>query len=84
VESASREPSRPAVSPHARDAGRGIGAHVRAGHLDGRHRADPLTGGVDDFLNPQTTDFFLGAGVRFNDEDLKALHDSGELARMLG
>jgi phospholipid/cholesterol/gamma-HCH transport system substrate-binding protein len=32
-----------------------------------------LTGGVDDFLNPQTTDFFLGAGVRFNDEDLKAL-----------
>jgi phospholipid/cholesterol/gamma-HCH transport system substrate-binding protein len=32
-----------------------------------------LTGGVDDFLNPGTTDFFLGGGVRFNDEDLKYL-----------
>lgn len=32
-----------------------------------------LTGGVDDFLNPGTTDFFIGGGVRFNDEDLKYL-----------
>lgn len=32
-----------------------------------------LTGGVDDFLNPGTIDFFVGGGVRFNDEDLKYL-----------
>ncbi|MFO0725176.1 MAG: MlaD family protein [Myxococcota bacterium] len=32
-----------------------------------------LAGGVDDFLNPGTTDFFVGGGVRFNDEDLKYL-----------
>lgn len=32
-----------------------------------------LTGGIDDFLNPGTTDFFVGGGVRFNDDDLKYL-----------
>ncbi len=32
-----------------------------------------LHGGVDDLLNPGTIDYFLGAGVRFNDEDLKML-----------
>lgn len=32
-----------------------------------------LTGGVDDFLNPGTIDFFVGGGVKFNDEDLKYL-----------
>lgn len=32
-----------------------------------------LAGGVDDFINPGTTDFFVGGGVRFNDEDLKYL-----------
>ncbi|MBI4819008.1 MAG: MCE family protein [Deltaproteobacteria bacterium] len=30
-------------------------------------------GGIDDFLNPGTLDYFLGAGVRFKDDDLKAL-----------
>jgi phospholipid/cholesterol/gamma-HCH transport system substrate-binding protein len=30
-------------------------------------------GGVDDPLNPGTIDYFLGLGVRFNDEDLKTL-----------
>jgi len=30
-------------------------------------------GGIDDFLNQGTTDFFMGAGVRFNDEDIKSL-----------
>lgn len=30
-------------------------------------------GGVDDALNLGTVDFFLGLGVRFNDEDLKTL-----------
>ena len=30
-------------------------------------------GGIDDFLNSGTTDYFFGAGVRFNDEDLKTL-----------
>jgi phospholipid/cholesterol/gamma-HCH transport system substrate-binding protein len=32
-----------------------------------------LHAGVDDFLNPGTLDYFFGAGVRFNDEDLKTL-----------
>ena len=32
-----------------------------------------LHGGIDDFLNLGTTDYFLGAGVRFNDEDIKTL-----------
>ncbi len=32
-----------------------------------------LHGGVDDFLNPGTLDYFVGAGVRFNDEDIKTL-----------
>jgi phospholipid/cholesterol/gamma-HCH transport system substrate-binding protein len=32
-----------------------------------------LTGGVDDILNPGTIDFFVGGGVKFNDEDLKYL-----------
>jgi phospholipid/cholesterol/gamma-HCH transport system substrate-binding protein len=30
-------------------------------------------GGVDDPFNPATVDYFLGLGVRFNDEDLKSL-----------
>lgn len=30
-------------------------------------------GGVDDALNPGTVDFFLGLGVRFNDDDLKTM-----------
>ena len=32
-----------------------------------------LHGGSDDFFNPGTVDYFLGAGVRFNDDDLKTL-----------
>ena len=32
-----------------------------------------LHGGVDDALNSGTVDFFLGLGVRFNDDDLKTL-----------
>lgn len=32
-----------------------------------------LTGGIDDALNPDRRDYFLGAGIRFDDEDLKAL-----------
>lgn len=30
-------------------------------------------GGVDDVLNTGTADFFLGLGIRFNDEDLKTM-----------
>jgi phospholipid/cholesterol/gamma-HCH transport system substrate-binding protein len=30
-------------------------------------------GGVDDPLNPGTVDYFMGMGIRFNDEDLKTL-----------
>lgn len=30
-------------------------------------------GGVDDVINPGTMDFFLGLGIRFNDEDLKTM-----------
>jgi phospholipid/cholesterol/gamma-HCH transport system substrate-binding protein len=30
-------------------------------------------GGIDDALNRDRRDFFLGAGIRFNDQDLKAL-----------
>ena len=36
-------------------------------------------GGVDDFLNPGTVDYFFGAGVRFNDEDIKTLLITGGL-----
>lgn len=36
-----------------------------------------LHGGVDDFLNQGTTDYFIGAGVRFNDEDIKTLLITG-------
>jgi phospholipid/cholesterol/gamma-HCH transport system substrate-binding protein len=32
-----------------------------------------LHGGIDDFLNQGTTDYFMGGGVRFNDEDIKTL-----------
>lgn len=32
-----------------------------------------ITGGIDDFFNTGTTDFFVGGGVRFNDDDLKYL-----------
>jgi phospholipid/cholesterol/gamma-HCH transport system substrate-binding protein len=29
--------------------------------------------GVDDLLNPDRTDYFFGAQLRFNDEDLKSI-----------
>jgi len=32
-----------------------------------------IIGGVDDILNRETTDFYLGAMLRFNDEDIKSL-----------
>ncbi|MCC7534720.1 MAG: MCE family protein [Deltaproteobacteria bacterium] len=32
-----------------------------------------LLGGVDDIFNPERTDYFLGAQLRFNDEDLRSL-----------
>ena len=32
-----------------------------------------LSGGIDDVINPERRDYFIGAGIRFNDEDLKAL-----------
>jgi len=32
-----------------------------------------ILGGVDDILNTETRDFFLGAQLRFNDEDLKSI-----------
>lgn len=32
-----------------------------------------LSAGIDDALNPERRDYFFGAGLRFNDEDLKAL-----------
>ena len=32
-----------------------------------------VTGGMDDTLNPQNRDYFIGAAIRFTDEDLKAL-----------
>ena len=32
-----------------------------------------LSGGIDDVINPGRRDYFFGAGIRFDDEDLKAL-----------
>ncbi len=32
-----------------------------------------LTGGIDDMFNSSRRDYFLGAGVRFDDDDLRAL-----------
>ncbi len=32
-----------------------------------------LAGGVDDVINPDRRDYFVGAGIRFDDEDLRAL-----------
>jgi phospholipid/cholesterol/gamma-HCH transport system substrate-binding protein len=32
-----------------------------------------ILGGIDDALNENSTDFFLGAQLRFNDEDLKSI-----------
>lgn len=32
-----------------------------------------LSAGVDDIINPDRRDYFIGAGIRFDDEDLKAL-----------
>lgn len=32
-----------------------------------------LSAGIDDIINPGRRDYFLGAGIRFDDEDLKAL-----------
>lgn len=32
-----------------------------------------IAAGVDDLLNPGTMDYFLGGGVRFNDDDLAAI-----------
>jgi phospholipid/cholesterol/gamma-HCH transport system substrate-binding protein len=32
-----------------------------------------IASGIDDVWNEERTDFFVGAGLSFNDEDLKAL-----------
>ncbi len=32
-----------------------------------------LSAGIDDVINPDRRDYFIGAGIRFNDEDIKAL-----------
>ena len=32
-----------------------------------------IAAGVDDVLNRNETDYFLGAGIRFNDDDLQAI-----------
>lgn len=32
-----------------------------------------LAAGIDDAMNPERRDFFLGGGIRFNDADLKAI-----------
>ena len=32
-----------------------------------------MAAGVDEALNAELTDFFFGLGLRFNDEDLKAI-----------
>lgn len=32
-----------------------------------------IAGGIDDVINPGRRDYFIGAGIRFNDEDIKAL-----------
>ncbi|MFU8803340.1 MAG: MlaD family protein [Bradymonadaceae bacterium] len=32
-----------------------------------------ISAGIDDVLNPGRRDYFMGAGIRFDDEDLKAL-----------
>ncbi len=32
-----------------------------------------LSAGIDDIINPDRRDYFIGAGIRFDDEDLKAL-----------
>lgn len=38
-----------------------------------------IIAGADDVLNDETRDVFLGASLRFNDEDLKALFATGSL-----
>ncbi|MCE9625628.1 MAG: MlaD family protein [Deltaproteobacteria bacterium] len=41
-----------------------------------------LVGGLDDFINPQHgLDWFMGAGVRFTDEDIKSLLGTASLAK---
>ena len=32
-----------------------------------------IAGGVDDVINPDRRDYYIGAGIRFNDEDIKSL-----------
>jgi phospholipid/cholesterol/gamma-HCH transport system substrate-binding protein len=32
-----------------------------------------IFGGLDDILNPERSDYFLGAQLRFNDEDIKSI-----------
>jgi phospholipid/cholesterol/gamma-HCH transport system substrate-binding protein len=32
-----------------------------------------IAGGLDDIMNPRRRDYFIGAGIRFDDEDLKAI-----------
>jgi phospholipid/cholesterol/gamma-HCH transport system substrate-binding protein len=32
-----------------------------------------IAGGIDDALNPNRRDYFIGLGIQFDDEDLKAL-----------
>ncbi len=40
-----------------------------------------LLGGADDMLNPlQNTDWFVGAGIRFQDDDIKSLLSAGGLS----
>ena len=44
--------------------------------LYGRWNASPnlyMTGGVDDLLNPSLRSLFIGGGIRWKDEDLKAM-----------
>lgn len=44
-----------------------------------------VMGGADDPLNPnQSTDWFVGAGVRVRDEDIKSLLSAGGLSSALG
>lgn len=44
-----------------------------------------VVGGADDFINPnQSTDWFVGAGLRLRDEDIKSLLTAGGLNAALG
>ncbi|RJO67493.1 MAG: MCE family protein [Myxococcales bacterium] len=43
-----------------------------------------LAGGVDDAINDSTRDYFFGAGIQFNDEDLKTLFTAGAAGAAAG